>query len=54
MLDVRQLALRRTRDPFERFYCGVPLVASNGQRLGTMCVGAKQPKQLEGHQARSL
>ena len=43
---------RRDREPFERFYCGVPLVASDGHRLGTMCVGGRQPRNMEGHMVR--
>lgn len=45
-------AWRRDREPFERFYCGVPLVASDGHRLGTMCVGGRQPRSMEAHMVR--
>ena len=44
--------LYRDREPFERFYCGVPLVASDGHRLGTMCVGGREPRSMEGHMVR--
>lgn len=40
----------RVRGGFDRFYCGAPLVASNGHRLGTMCLGNSQPKTLTAHQ----
>ena len=30
----------------------MPLVASDGHRLGTMCVGGKQPRDMEGHMVR--
>jgi len=45
---------RRDREPFERFYCGVPLVASDGHRLGTMCVGGRQPRDMESHMVRPV
>ena len=43
----------RRRQEFERFYCGAPLVAADGHRLGCLCVGGKQPRQLEGHMVRA-
>jgi PAS domain S-box-containing protein len=36
--------------PFIRFYAGVPLVASNGDRLGALCVIGHEPKELSALQ----
>lgn len=33
-----------------RFYCGAPLVAANGLRLGTMSLGSCRPKKLSAYQ----
>ncbi len=32
--------------PFIRFYAGVPLKASNGHKLGTLCIISPEPKQM--------
>lgn len=37
-----------------RFYCGAPLVASNGHRLGTLCFADSKPRDMEAHQAMVL
>lgn len=36
--------------PFIRFYAGVPLIASNGDRLGALCVISHEPKELSALQ----
>jgi len=33
-----------TKPPHVRFYCGAPLVASNGHRLGTLCFADVKPR----------
>lgn len=30
-----------------RFYCGAPLVASNGHRLGTLCFADVKPRKFD-------
>lgn len=47
-------SLCRVRGGFERFYCGAPLVAANGHRLGTMCLGGSQPKTMDAEQVQSF
>lgn len=42
--------LNRERGGFERFYAGAPLVAANGHRLGTLCLGGSQPKEIDAHE----
>ena len=32
-----------------RFYCGTPLVGSNGHRLGTLCFVDSKPRKMEAH-----
>eukprot|EP00884_Botryococcus_braunii_P000626 jgi/Botrbrau1/10564/Bobra.0343s0012.1 len=43
-----------THDPQLRFYASAPLVASNGDRLGTMCVVDLQPRTLTQEQFAML
>ncbi len=47
-------SLCSVRGGFERFYCGAPLVAANGHRLGTMCLGGSQPKTMDAEQVQLL
>jgi PAS domain S-box-containing protein len=41
------------QDPFIRFYAGRPLAASNGERIGTLCIIDRVARTLDGEQ-RSL
>ncbi|GAX81182.1 hypothetical protein CEUSTIGMA_g8615.t1 [Chlamydomonas eustigma] len=36
--------LKVTKPPHVRFYCGAPLIASNGHRLGTLCFADVKPR----------
>ncbi|KAK9916182.1 hypothetical protein WJX75_009766 [Coccomyxa subellipsoidea] len=40
--------------PHVRFYCGAPLVASNGHRLGMLCVVDQKPRQFDEERAAIL
>lgn len=43
-----------TSDPNIRFYAGFPLTASNGCKLGTLCVIDRVPRELDKSQRNSL
>ena len=43
-----------TGAPHIRFYAGAPLLASTGERLGTLCVVDQQPRRLSAEQAAVL
>jgi GAF domain-containing protein len=37
-----------------RFYCGTPLVASNGHRLGTLCFADPEPHDFDAERCNIL
>jgi len=43
-----------TGDTGVRFYCGAPLIASNGHRLGTLCFADTKPREFDAGQATIL
>ena len=47
-------ACRSIRNKMERFYCSAPLVAANGHRLGTMCIGGERARKMDAHQLNIL
>ena len=43
-----------THQPDIRFYAGAPITLANGNRIGTLCVIDRQPRQLDAHQREIL
>ncbi|KAG1673547.1 hypothetical protein FOA52_003847 [Chlamydomonas sp. UWO 241] len=46
--------IKITKPPHVRFYCGAPLVASNGHRLGTLCFADVKPRQFDAAQCMMM
>ncbi|BDA44489.1 probable mitogen-activated protein kinase kinase kinase 11 at C-terminar half [Coccomyxa sp. Obi] len=40
--------------PYVRFYCGAPLVATNGHRLGMLCIVDQEPRKFDEERAAIL
>lgn len=40
--------------PPVRFYCGTPLIASNGHRLGTLCFADQKPHPFDAERCNIL
>lgn len=43
-----------THEPRIRFYAGCPLTATNGSKLGTLCIIDQEPRELDGDDIASL
>lgn len=43
-----------TKDPHIRFYAGAPLITSEGQNIGALCVIDRKPRELSVDQKRAL
>src|SRR5262249_6181813 len=43
-----------TGEPYFKFYCGMPLITSEGYALGTLCVMDFEPRQLSFSQSESI
>ena len=41
-------------EPHVRFYCGTPLVGSNGHRLGTLCFTDESPRKMDAQNCMIL
>lgn len=41
-------------DPFIRFYAGAPLITSSGNRLGSLCIIDRKPRELEAQSCNVL
>lgn len=54
-LDPRVAGYRSVREaPYFRFYAGAPLIAANGEILGTLCVVDMEPRNLDAVQRKQL
>jgi PAS domain S-box-containing protein len=43
-----------TGDPYVRFYAGAPLITKDGHAIGSLCIIDLQPRELTGHQQKSV